>query len=86
MQEEGSSAQESTSTGLRNTRTTARQREVSEGGRSNARKPELLRKTHLAGCAPERAAFETSIPAVHRCSRQKKRPGRARNLRLRSLP
>jgi hypothetical protein len=44
--------------GLRNTRTTARQREVSEGGRSNARKPELLLKTHLTGCAPERAAFE----------------------------
>src|SRR6185312_15209284 len=58
VQGEGSSAQDSTSMGLRNTRTTARQREVSEGGRSNARKPELLLKTHLTGCAPERAAFE----------------------------
>ncbi|MGB7987203.1 MAG: hypothetical protein WCF54_18720 [Terracidiphilus sp.] len=36
------------SAGLRSTRATARQREVSEGGTSNVSEPESLRKTHLA--------------------------------------
>ena len=40
-------AQLKASTGLRSTRETARQREVSEVGTSNVSEPESLRKTHL---------------------------------------
>lgn len=46
-QEAGRRAQPRASAGLRRTRTTARQREVSDGGISNARLRALLRKTHL---------------------------------------
>ena len=41
--------------GLRSTRATARQREVSDGGTSNVSEPESLRKTHLTS-----ADFEPS--------------------------
>jgi hypothetical protein len=47
VQQAGNSAQPKASTGLRSTRATARQREVSEGGTSNTSEPESLRKTHL---------------------------------------
>jgi len=46
--EAGKRAQLMASAGLRSTRATARQREVSEGGTSNVSEPESLRKTHLA--------------------------------------
>jgi hypothetical protein len=46
--EAGKMAQPRASTGLRSTRATARQREVSNGGTSNVSEPESLRKTHLA--------------------------------------
>ena len=48
-QEAGKRAQLTASTGLRRTRATARQREVSEVGTSNVSEPESLRKTHLTG-------------------------------------
>ena len=46
-QQEGKRAQLSASMGLRSTRTTARQREVSDGGASLVSKPESMLKTHL---------------------------------------
>ena len=46
-QEAGSRAQPIAFMGLRSTRATARQREVSDGGTSNVSEPESLRKTHL---------------------------------------
>ena len=46
---DGKRAQLTASTGLRRTRATARQREVSEVGTSNVSEPESLRKTHLTG-------------------------------------
>lgn len=46
-QKSGRRAQPRASTGLRRTRATARQREVSKGGTSNVSEPESLRKTHL---------------------------------------
>ena len=47
VQKAGSRAQPRASMGLRSTRATARQREVSDGGTSNVSEPESLRKTHL---------------------------------------
>jgi len=47
VQEAGRNAQLTASTGLRSTRATARQAEVSDGGTSNVSEPESLRKTHL---------------------------------------
>src|ERR1035438_263144 len=46
-QKAGRRAQPNASMGLRSTRATARQREVSDGGTSNVSEPESLRKTHL---------------------------------------
>lgn len=46
-QEAGKRAQPSASMGLRSTRATARQREVSDGGTSNVSDFKSLRKTHL---------------------------------------
>jgi hypothetical protein len=47
LQGAGRRAQLIASMGLRSTRATARQREVSDGGTSNVSEPESLRKTHL---------------------------------------
>jgi len=47
-QEAGRRAQLKASMGLRSTRATARQREVSDGGTSSVSEPEFLRKTHLS--------------------------------------
>jgi hypothetical protein len=47
VQNAGRRAQPKASMGLRSTRATARQREVSDGGTSNVSEPESLRKTHL---------------------------------------
>ena len=47
VQKAGRRAQLKASMGLRSTRATARQREVSDGGTSNVSEPESLRKTHL---------------------------------------
>ena len=46
-QKAGRRAQPKASMGLRSTRATARQREVSDGGTSSVSEPESLRKTHL---------------------------------------
>jgi len=46
-QKPGRRAQPTASMGLRRTRATARQREVSDGGTSSVSEPESLRKTHL---------------------------------------
>jgi hypothetical protein len=65
-------AQPNASMGLRSTRATARQREVSEGGTSNVSEPESLRKTHLASGRQGRSArrLADSIPgAGRRCHR-----------------
>lgn len=51
VHEAGRIAQAKASTGLRSTRTTARQRDVPDDGKWNAIEPELLLKTHLAGRA-----------------------------------
>ena len=50
----GKRAQLTASMGLRSTRATARQREVSEGGTSNVSEPESLRKTHLTSRPAQR--------------------------------
>src|ERR1700689_4791856 len=47
VQEAGRRAQVRASSGLRRTRATARQREISDGGTSIVMEPESLRKTHL---------------------------------------
>ena len=56
--EAGSSAETKASTGLRSTLTTARQREVSDSGRSTRMGPELLLKTHLTGSAARCLALQ----------------------------
>jgi hypothetical protein len=67
-QEAGRRAQPSASMGLRSTRATARQREVSDGGTSNVSEPESLRKTCLlcvdaTRCAPPwRQYTRTALP------------------------
>ena len=70
VQEAGRRAQLKLSKGLRSTRTTARQREVSDGGTSVLRMPKSLWKTHLASgrdrarCAQYSASqMQTSKPA-----------------------
>lgn len=83
-QRAGRIAEANASIGLRSTRTTARQREVSDGDRLRSREPELLRKTHLTGCAALRAALRFSIPARGRSIHTQERPGpRAEIFRLR---
>ena len=47
VQEAGRRAQLKASMGLRSTRATARQREISDGGTSNVSEPVSQRKTHL---------------------------------------
>ncbi len=66
--EAGKRAQLKASMGLRSTRATARQREVSEGGRSKVSEPESLRKTHLASGRLGRSArrHAVSIPVPRR--------------------
>jgi hypothetical protein len=61
--EAGKRAQLTASMGLRSTRATARQLEVSEGGTSNVSEPESLRKTHLT-CSG-RSRFCAALPTVY---------------------
>jgi len=64
-QEEGSKTQAKASTGLRRTRATARQREVSEGGTSLVSEPESLLKTHLTwGGGVNERRLAPSIPLI----------------------
>ena len=56
LQEEGKRAQLTASMGLRRTRATAHQAEVSDCGTSNVSEPESLRKTHLTW---------TEVPSIH---------------------
>ena len=59
-------AQLKASTGLRSTRETARQREVSEVGTSNVSEPESLRKTHLTSRPhPERSCLHAALATVY---------------------
>jgi len=78
VQQAGNSAQPTASTGLRRTRATARQREVSEGGTSNVSEPESLRKTHLTwGSQLAARSLAVSIPqrfASHFERRESKDP------------
>jgi hypothetical protein len=65
VQKPGRRAQPRASMGLRSTRATARQREVSDGGTSNVSEPESLRKTHLISGRrkPRTRRLGNSIPA-----------------------
>jgi hypothetical protein len=68
-QEAGRRAQPKASMGLRSTRATARQREVSDGGTSNVSEPESLRKTCLlcvgaTGCAPPWRQYTRTAPRI----------------------
>src|ERR1035437_4919821 len=62
-QEEGRRAQLKESTGLRSTRTTARQREGPEGGTSHVSEPESLRKTHLT--SGRQGSTPAALPSVY---------------------
>jgi len=58
------------SMGLRRTRATARQLEVSDGGTSNVSEPESLRKTHLTWisgptCVPPNADYTRKGDKFH---------------------
>ena len=62
-QEAGKRAQPKASMGLRSTRATARQREVSDGGTSNVSEQESLLKTHLSwGWRGDARRLGDSIP------------------------
>jgi len=65
----GKRAQPKASMGLRSTRATERQREVSDGGTPNVSKPESLRKTCLpcvgaTGCAPPWRQYTRTAPEI----------------------
>jgi hypothetical protein len=62
-QEAGRRAQLKASMGLRSTRTTARQREISDGGRSDVSDLESLPKTHLA--SRRRNGWRAALPTVY---------------------
>jgi hypothetical protein len=67
LQDAGRRAQLIASMGLRRTRATARQREVSDGGTSIVSEPESLRKTHLTWVA--RLDFRLSAPPCRQYTR-----------------
>jgi hypothetical protein len=62
-QEAGRRAQLKASMGLRSTRATARQREVSDGGTSSVSEPEFLRKTHLS--SRKRASVKRCLTPIY---------------------
>lgn len=84
--EAGSIAETRASRGLRSTRTTARQRDVPDDGRSKTIEPELLLKTHLTAGAVETRCLIFSISLQELSTRPWVRAARSGELESRLRP